>query len=213
MNDIVIIGAGGMARDVRFLIEELNTVKKQFNFLGYIIKDLKSISSNDYIDKVIGDYNWFKGKKNISVVIGIGNPVKRMTCVNEIEKISTNIVFPSLIHPSVIYDKSSIMIGKGVLICAQVILTVNVKLNNFCLINYNSSIGHESIIGKGTVVNPSSTISGGVKIDDQVLIGAGSTILQYLKIGKKSVVGAGAVVVKSISENVTVMGIPAKEYK
>ena len=115
-----------------------------------------------------------------------------------------------MIHPSVKYDKNSIKLGKGIIICANTILTVNVKIKDFVLINLLCAIGHESIVGEGSAINMLTQVSGGVVIGKGVLIGSGATVLQYLEIGDFSKIGSGAVLTKSIPDNVTAVGVPAR---
>ena len=184
MKKIVIIGAGGLAREVKWLIDDINQEKIQYQFLGYIISNKENLKETDSKELIIGDFSWFDNLKSESIyaAIGIGNPkhridVSRKLCQND------NVIFPSLIHPSVIYDKSTCKIGKGVILCANNILTVNVKINDFTLINLSCVIGHESEIGEGVVINSQAKISGGVNIGRGSLIGTSATILQYRNIG------------------------------
>jgi acetyltransferase-like isoleucine patch superfamily enzyme len=60
------------------------------------------------------------------------------------------------------------------------------------------------------VLNPAVNISGGVRVEDEVLVGTGAQVLQYLTIGRASTVGAGAVVTKDVAPGAVVVGIPAK---
>jgi acetyltransferase-like isoleucine patch superfamily enzyme len=53
----------------------------------------------------------------------------------------------------------------------------------------------------------------GVKIDDDVWIGAGATILDGVTIGKGSIIAAGSVVNKNIEPYSIVAGVPAKLIK
>ena len=39
MKDLVIIGAGGFAREVAWLVEEINKEKPSWNLIGYIDED------------------------------------------------------------------------------------------------------------------------------------------------------------------------------
>jgi acetyltransferase-like isoleucine patch superfamily enzyme len=50
----------------------------------------------------------------------------------------------------------------------------------------------------------------GIRIDDNVWIGAGVKILDGVSIGRNSVIGAGSVVSRSRPANVTAVGIPAR---
>jgi acetyltransferase-like isoleucine patch superfamily enzyme len=78
------------------------------------------------------------------------------------------------------------------------------------MINLTCTVGHETKIGEGTVVNPLTAISGGVTLGNRVLLGTHAAILQYVKIGDDAVVGAGALVTKDVPDGVTVVGVPAK---
>jgi serine O-acetyltransferase len=50
-------------------------------------------------------------------------------------------------------------------------------------------------------------------LEDNVLVGAGAKVLGPITLGKNSKIGANAVVLKSIPENCTATGIPAKIVK
>ena len=53
----------------------------------------------------------------------------------------------------------------------------------------------------------------GVKIKDDVWIGAGVIILSGVTIGECSVIGAGAVVTKDVEPYTVVAGVPARKIK
>ncbi len=44
---------------------------------------------------------------------------------------------------------------------------------------------------------------------DRAWVGVGTSVRQLITIGADSIVGAGSVVVKDVSSNTTVMGVPA----
>ena len=60
------------------------------------------------------------------------------------------------------------------------------------------------------MINPGVNISGGVRIEDRVLVGTGSQILENISIGSDAVIGAGAVVCKNVLPGQTVVGAPAR---
>ena len=214
MEKIVIIGSGGLAREVRYLIEAINTENTSYEFLGYLVSDLKKLGTYDSKDEVIGNLSWLdKQSEPINVAIGIGDPNSRLNVANNLLNNYSNLIFPSLIHPSVIYDKNSVTIEQGVIICASTVLTVNIVLKEFSFINLCCTVGHEAVIGRYSVLNPTVNISGGAIIGDVVSVGTGSQILQYISVGNNSVIGAGACVTKQLSSNVVAVGVPAKVIK
>jgi sugar O-acyltransferase (sialic acid O-acetyltransferase NeuD family) len=222
---IVIIGTGGLAKEMRYLLKEIinscfdsndqssnpEYLKTIFNFLGYIdIDTTKQIHG----EKVIGDDDWLiSSDSSIGVMFGIGNPliVKRLS---EKYKQNKNLFFPNFIHPKVIGNFSGIRMGEGNIITAGCILSADISIGNFNIFNVHSTIGHDSIIGNCNLINPAVNISGYVTVGDGCFFGVGCQILERLQIANNTIVGGGAVLTKSINiPNSTYVGIPAKQIK
>jgi sugar O-acyltransferase (sialic acid O-acetyltransferase NeuD family) len=209
---IVVIGAGGMAREIRWLISDINVVSPQYEFAGYVVSDLNAIGPHDSREDIVGDYAWLdKNRGSINALaIGIGNPAARLKVAQQLNALIPDAEFPVLIHPTVVLDRAGATLEEGVLVCAGVVATVNIKLRAFALCNFACTLGHEATIGRGSVINPGANISGGVTIGDGALVGTGARVLQYLSVGEGATVGAGAVVTQNVPPGVTVVGIPAK---
>ena len=212
MKRIVIIGAGGMAREVKALISEINRVAPTWEFAGYVVTDMTKLADRDSRDEVVGDYEWLRSTVNRvdAVTIGIGTPTARLKVSEEIRRELPNVEFPALTHPTAHMDFETAQIGAGALVCSGVIGTVNLVLDAFALCNFGCTIGHEARIGTGSVVNPGANISGGVTLGRGVLVGTGAQILQYITVGDHATVGAGAVVTHDVPPSITVLGVPAK---
>lgn len=206
LKDIVIAGNGGFAKEVEWLIERLNRNKNEWNFLGFI--DEKSNKE----DKVIGnDLFVISAKKELYVTIAIGNGKIRNKIFEKYKK-NENIKYPNLIDPSVLISPRMRM-GKGNIICAGSIFTVDVEIGDFNIINLDCTIGHEVKISNYITVNPSVNISGNAVIGNMAEIGTGTQIIQGKRIGNQSIIGAGSVVTKDIPDRCTVVGVPGKIIK
>jgi sugar O-acyltransferase (sialic acid O-acetyltransferase NeuD family) len=210
MKSIAIIGAGGFAREVEWLIKDISAAGDSYDFLGYLVSDRSKLGPHD--SPVLGELEWLHDHPVDCLAVGIGSPSVRSVLPEELKKSFPDIQWPPLVHPSVKMDKRTCSIGEGALLCAGVIATVQIRFDAFCLVNLSCTIGHEAIIGKGSVLNPTVNISGGVTIGDGVLIGTGAQVLQYLKVGDGASVGAGAVVTKNVPNGITVVGVPAKPF-
>lgn len=209
---VIILGAGGFAREVAWLIRDINRVKPSYEFLGYIVSDLSRLGEHDSLKQVLGDYTWIERHRTRidAIAIGIGNPAHRLKVAAEIEACFPDLSWPSLVHPTVQLDCGSATIGPGVLLCAGVIATVNITVEAHAKVDVACSLGHETRLGKGCALNPGANIAGGVVLGEAVLVGAGAQILQYVRVGDGATVGAGAVVTKDVLPGETVVGIPAK---
>lgn len=209
---IVIFGSGGISKEIAFLIEDINAhTDDEYEIIGFVERDdsKKNVVVSGY--RILGDFLKLDDSDIDCFAIPIGDPkMKQKVYENEILKLKKPLHAPNLIHPNVTLRKKYIKMGMGNIICAGNILTTDIEIGNFNLINLNCTIGHDMKIGNFNVINPIVAISGGVEIGSNVLIGTGAKILQYIKIGDKAVIGAGAVVTKDVFPGTTVVGIPAK---
>ena len=212
---IAIVGAGGMAREVASAIHWINRTKPQFEFVGYLVSDLSKLGPQDSREAVLGDFRWIEKHRHAvdALAVGVGTPSVRVKLAQQLCTAFPEIEWPAIVHPTAILDYDSAKLGEGIFVGAGFVSTVNLDLQPFALCNFGTTIGHESQIGRGSVINPGANISGGVVIEDEVLIGTGAQVLQYLTVGSGATVGAGAVVTRNIPNRTTVVGIPAREVK
>lgn len=210
MQDIVIVGAGGFGREVEWLIERINKCNLQWNIIGFADDNLEKGTVIGHSKVVYNIDDLINTNRKIDVVIAIGNAKVRKEVYNKL-KDNLNIVFPNLIDPSVIIE--DIELGKGNIICAGTIITVNVNIKDFVIINLDCTIGHDDIINNFVTIYPSVNVSGNVKIDEETEIGTGTQIIQGKVITKNVIIGAGTVVVKNIEEEGIYIGVPAKRLE
>ncbi len=212
---IMVVGAGGFAREVAWLIREINRTRETYRFVGYVVSDLAKLGDHDSRDEVRGDLAWLREHTHETDVLalGIGSPAARLRVADELERGFPSLGFPALVHPGAVYDRESWRIGHGALVCAGVIGTVHGVLEPFAMVNLACTLGHEAHIGRACVVNPTANISGGVVLGDASLVGTGAQILQYVRVGCGATVGAGAVVTRDVPDGETVVGIPARPFR
>jgi len=212
MIDVAIYGAGGFGREVLTLLEQVNARERCYNFVGFF-DDGKVLGGDVNGHLVLGgidELNAWDGE--LALVFAIGDPIVRKTILAKIKK--ADVTYPSLIHPSVIIGNLDyVKIGKGCVICAGCLITVNVVIHDFTILNLGCTVGHDTEIGMFSSFMPSVNISGEVKIGDGVYVGTGAKIINQLSIGNWTIVGAGAVVSRNLPACCTAVGIPAKPIK
>ena len=212
MEEIIIIGAGGFGREVKMLIDQINFRSKKFKLLGFIDESINKGRIVNGIE-VLGDISYLEGiTTKVNLALAIGNPILRKEIFDKIGK-NNNLFFPTLIHPGVIIGDDNVNIGLGCIICAGCILTVNIKIENFVILNLATTVGHDSELMNFSSIMPSVNISGECKIEENVYVGTGAKIINKVNVGKNTIIGAGRVVTKSLPSNCTAVGIPAKVVK
>lgn len=212
MKSVVIVGAGGFAREVVEIFKEQNKISTTWNILGFIDEneELHGRIINNY--PVLGGLDWIKKHKpnNLGCVVAIGTCETRKQVVERLQEIGVN--FYNAIHPSVIMS-DFVELGQGVIICAGSILTVNIKIGDHVHINLNSTIGHDAVIGRYCTVNPIVAINGNNHLGEGVYVGTGATFIQEISVGNWSTIGAGAAVIEDIPEKAIAVGVPARVVK
>jgi len=209
MQKVVILGAGGFAREVLWVFREANKVNHQWEVLGFIDENPENQGKVICDLPILGGFEWFKtvDKSEIKVICGVGNPKTKKHFVEKAE--SRKLEFCSVTHLNVRMSEY-VKIGKGTVITAGNIITTQVKIGNHVSLNLDCTIGHDDNIGDYCNIAPGAHISGNVTFKEGVDFGTGAVILQGLTVGKWSIIGAGAVVIDDIPDNVTAVGVPAR---
>ena len=207
MKKLIVLGSGGFAREVVWLVERINKIQPTWDILGFTEENsaLHGTCIDSY--KVLGDDTCVK-----DVVCAVGTPILRKKIIDKIKSMTSDVKFATLIDPTVEISES-VSIGEGTIICAHTIATVNIKIGAHVIVNLNCTIGHDTVVGNFVTVNPGVNISGNVDIGNSAEIGTGTAIIQGKKIGVEAIIGAGAVVTRDIEEKCTAVGVPAKPIK
>ncbi|WMJ87117.1 acetyltransferase [Anaerocolumna sp. MB42-C2] len=209
MKDIVIIGAGGLGKEVAQLIKEINKDKKTWNLLGFIDETVEKQGSVINDTPVLGSFDWLlKSRKNkIWTVCALGNPRDKYNIIQKASAYPVN--YATLIHPDAKVNKYS-ELGSGCIICCNSFISVNTKIGNHVCINPGCGIGHDTIIEDYTSLYWNVTLSGNVCIHEGCEIGSKAIVIQKKTVGKWSIIGAGAVIIRDLPENCTAVGVPGR---
>ncbi len=211
MKKIAIIGAGGFGREIIELLIDINKKEKTFTLIGFFEDNKKKGELiNGYpILGQIDEINEISYK--LDIVVAVADPFMKKNIISNIN--NPNINYPILVHPNALIGVNNVSIDKGTIICAGCIITCDIQIGKFVILNLCCTVGHDTIINDFSSFMPTVNISGDVIIENGVYVGTGAKIINQLTIGKNTIIGAGAVVSKSLPANCTAVGIPAKPIK
>lgn len=212
MKNIAIFGAGGFGREVKTIIDSINRQNENtYNFVGFFDDGFEKgrLINNYPVLGGIDEINQYT--EEICLAICIGDPKIKEKIISKID--NSNVLFPTLIHPRASVTNEFVSLGKGCIICEGTIITCNIDIRDFVILNLMCTVGHDTVIEDYCSFMPSVNISGEVKIKQGVYVGTGAKIINLLEIGENTIIGAGAVVSKSLPANCTAVGIPAKPIK
>lgn len=211
MDDILIIGSSGHAKVAIDAIEK----RGRYKIFG-LIDDFRNVGEMTLDYKVLGGQNDIAAlaqRHPISgVFIAIGDNGLRAKVSQGIAKALPEIEFVTAIHPSAIIGKDC-AIGKGSIVMAGVVINPSCRIGNFCIVNTNASLDHDSLMEDFSSLAPKVAAGGNCVIGSYSAIGIGSSLFHKIRIGEHTVVGAGSVVSRDLPSFSVCYGVPAKKIR
>lgn len=209
MKNLVIIGAGGFAREVYDLANYCYGEDLEFTIKGFLSDGISNIENMGY-PPVLGKVAEYKVDKNDVFFCGIGSVIDRKKCVELI--LSKGGTFINLIHPNVVISPS-VKLGIGVGIKAYCVLASDAEVGDHSFLQSSVIMGHDVEVGQYCQINSFSFFAGLSKVKDQVFVGAHSKFIQNAIAEELSTVGIGSLVLRKVKKGSTVFGSPAKVIK
>jgi acetyltransferase-like isoleucine patch superfamily enzyme len=94
---------------------------------------------------------------------------------------------------------------------ANTVVNPNAIIGDFCTIQSNVTIGHDSIMGAYNFIATQSTV-GNIIMGARNFMGINSSTNNFMTIGDDCFIAMGSNVIKSIESGSKVMGNPAKPF-
>lgn len=210
LKELYIIGAGGLGREVAWMVERINEVKPTWEIRGFIDENESLWNEERDGYRVLGGCEYLKSLGPVYAVCAIGASAQRKAVVQKMT--GGEIHFATLVDPSVILSKR-VIIGEGSVIFAGSVLTIDITIGRHTIINWHCGIGHDVVLEDYVTLYPGAHVSGKVTIGECVECGSGSRIIQGKTIAEHTIIGAGGVVIQSITEGGTYVGVPVRRIK
>ena len=212
LKKIVIIGAGGLGREVLATVRACNAARNEWDVLGFLDSDPKLAGSKVGGAPVLGGDDWCLRDKDRSVhyVCAIGNPKVRSRVVEKLSGMTGR--FATIVHPEVRVPES-VEIGVGTVVMAGTQFTADAKIGSHVVVYLNCSITHDVSIGDFCMIAPGCNLSGACCLETGVELGTGVSILPLRRIGAWAMIGAGSVVIDDIPADTIAAGVPCRVIK
>ena len=211
MKNLLIIGAGGMGREIFNLAKECTGFNNEYSIKGFLDDNPESLAKFDsFYPPIISSISDYNITDDDVFVCSLGNVNLKKKCIEII--LNKGGKFISLIHPKAIIYETSV-IGEGCIVFPYAIVGSDTKIGNYVLLQSFCSIAHDVIIGNFSRIDVQTLCVGGVKIGDCVTLHSSSIINHNVTVESYSVVGAQSFVIKNVKKGTTVHGNPAIRLK
>ncbi|EEV38219.1 sialic acid O-acetyltransferase NeuD family sugar O-acyltransferase [Enterococcus casseliflavus EC20] len=202
---MIIVGAGGFAKEVIFLIER----NLNYKIKGIVDDNFGKISSNLFDYPILGSTKYLNQVNEITgIVISIANPKAKEKIYHNCKQ-NKNLFYPNIIDNSALVGKD-VNFGFGNIIMPYTTFSASISIGNFNMINIHSTIGHDTEVKDFNSIYPSTNISGNSSIGYGNEFGVGTKVIQNIKVGNQNIIGAGSIIIRDIANKQKVVGNPAK---
>ena len=206
MRELIIVGAGGLGRELLGYIESDNPI---FKFKGFLDDRPHILDKTPRHPGIIGTPDTFVPGSNQVYFAAIGDPHARFKYTQHLRNLDVD--FGHMVHPMAHINVGS-TIGRGTIIGPRTGISVDVSIGEFTYIQEYTVIGHDAVIGDWCHINSHCTLSGNCRIGNFVKIGPNCVILNGAVIEDHVTVAPGSVVYGRIKSGMTVLGNPARRF-
>ncbi|GAA4508483.1 acetyltransferase [Hymenobacter ginsengisoli] len=206
---LAIVGAGGLGREIAILVAQLNEAGGAWDLRGYYddrAPATPTVGGLPYLGTVAA-LNAVASP--LAVAVAVGSSASRAAVVARLT--SPQLSFPALVHPAVaLRPEQRVALGAGCLVQRGCILTCDITLGRFVLLNLGCTVGHDAVLEDFCSLMPHANVGGGAHLATGVYLGTNATVIQQVRVGERTTVGAGAVVVRDLPADCTAVGVPAR---
>ena len=210
MKDLIIIGAGGYAQEVLWVVDDINQSGSTWRFLGFVDPTQPHRRGQELYDRpILGGWDNLPLGRNLYFACGIGDPSARK---QEVECASSKGLIPAtLVHPSVIVA-NHVTIGDGSIIGPRCVLAPYATIGRHCALNIGVVVGHNSKTGDYCVLSPGAQVLGNVQLGERVFMGANATVYAGRKVGPGSTLVANSFLLTNLDAEASAVGVPATKF-
>jgi sugar O-acyltransferase (sialic acid O-acetyltransferase NeuD family) len=208
MKRLLIIGAGGFGREVLHWALDVLPEHRDWKVGGFLDANPSVLEAYDCGLPILADPLHYSPQEDDCFICAIGHPLTKLRVCRYLKERGAQ--FITLIHPTaIIGDRCTI--GAGCVFCPGAVITTDVKIGDFVMMNLQSTIGHDAVVADGCTLSPHADVNGFALLGEGVFLGSHAVVLPGATIGDYAIVGAGSVVLKKVKAGATVMGVPAKQ--
>jgi sugar O-acyltransferase (sialic acid O-acetyltransferase NeuD family) len=201
-DKLIIIGASGHGKVVADIAIKMN----KWQSIAFFDDD-ESIKTSMGLEVIGKTADAFTYKDEADFFVAIGSNATREKIQEKLIEQGLSVV--SLIHPSAVIG-TDVEIGIGSVVMAGVVVNSSSRIGKGCIVNTSSSLDHDNVIKDYVHISPGVMTAGSVEIGKSTWLGIGSVVSNNVNICSGCKVGAGAVVVKDITEPGTYVGVPVR---
>lgn len=213
MRDLVIVGAGGFARETAAAVRAVNAARPTWRLRGFLDDDPALHGAARAGLPILGGIDRLTDMPETAAVVCVGNPhnyVARQRIVKRLAMPADR--YATIVHPSADVGAGS-SVGPGTVLLAGVVLTADVTVGAHVAVMPQAVLTHDDRVYDYVTVASGVRLGGGAVLHQGAYVGAGALVREGVTVGDWSLVGMGSVVLRDIPPGEVWAGSPARRLR
>jgi sugar O-acyltransferase (sialic acid O-acetyltransferase NeuD family) len=210
---LLVIGAGGLARETLELVHAINRAAPTWELRGILDDDPAKRGARVHGVEVVGPAEAADDHPDALVTAAVASPddpLRRLRLTSRLSLAPER--YATLLHPTAVIPESA-RLGPGCIVHAGCVLTADVTLGAHVAVMPAVVLTHDDVVEDGVSFGAGARVAGSVTIERGAYIGSGALIREGLVVGAGAVVGMGAVVTRSVPAGEVWAGLPARRLR
>lgn len=210
---LLIVGAGGFARETARAVADINRVAPRWDLLGHLDDDPATHGTKVGGLPVLGPVDSLADHPHARVVVCTGSPRAWWSRHQIVVRLGLEPSrYATIVHPTVSLADDTV-VGIGSVLLAAVVATSNVRVGDHVAAMPGVVLTHDDDIGDHVTLGSGVHLGGGATLAHGAYVGAGALVREGLTIGAWSLVGMGSVVLHDVPTAEIWVGSPARHLR
>lgn len=209
MPTLLLLGAGGLAREVLAAIRRTQT----YRIFGFLDDDPALHGAMLDGVPVLGGLSDAGNYPRCSFLACAGSGTARAGMVRRLAGAGVGEDrFAVFVDPAVQMTEGC-TVGTGSIVLAGTVMTAAVTVGRHVAVMPNCTLTHDDVLEDYATLTSGVCLGGGVRVGSGAYLGMAATVRQGVRIGAGTVVGMGSAVLQDLPGGQTWAGVPARELK
>ncbi|MFC7275715.1 acetyltransferase [Paractinoplanes rhizophilus] len=207
MRDLVIVGAGGFARETAAAATTagwrvLGFLDDNPDLHGTVRSGLPILGGTDSATRL-----------DAEVVVCVGNPRNYTARKQIVERLGLPAErYATVVHPAASVGAGSVL-GPGTVLLAGTVLTADVEVGSHVAVMPQAVLTHDDRVEDYATIASGVRLGGGAVLETGAYVGAGALIREGVRVGAWSLIGMGSVVLTDVPADEIWVGSPARKLR
>lgn len=210
---LLIVGAGGLAREVLAAVTAINALEPRWSVLGFC-DDNPALHGAELDGRpVLGPIDLVSEHPDAALVLctaSARNQASRRLIANRLDVPPQR--YATIVHPAAAVAHGTDL-GPGTVLLAGVVITAPQAVGAHVVAMPHTTFTHDDEVGDFVTFASRVSLSGGVTVGTAAYLGSGALVREGLTIGAGALVGMGAVVLEDVPAGQVWVGNPARHLR